>query len=170
MYYKIENKECDVYKKLHQMRSEEMQIGKDNLKAIEEKIGLEFVNYLGHNSQQNFRRTSKYNGFEFTEPEKVDLKIWKRHNEHTQIFIPNKRTKSGREMAEFLLNGLKGSIYNRPLKILGLTEKRKFTFPYVEVIGDLIIIYLGNNGTPQDKNVIEITRSEFERFNKTIGS
>ena len=37
MYYKIENKECEVYKKLHQMRTEEIQIGKENEKAIEEK-------------------------------------------------------------------------------------------------------------------------------------
>lgn len=164
MYYKIENKECEVYKKLHQMRTEEIQIGKDNEKAIEEKTGLKFETFLGHSGQQNFRRTTQYIGFKFTEPERVDLKIWQRDKEHPEIFVPNKRTKLGREMAEFLANGLKGSIYSKPIKILGLPEQRRFTFPYVEIFGDLILIYLGNNGEPKDENVIEITKREFEKL------
>jgi hypothetical protein len=94
----------------------------------------------------------------------VDLKIWQRDKEHSEIYVPNKRTKLGREMAEFLANGLKGSIYSKPIKILGLPEQRRFTFPYVEIVGDLILIYLGNNGEPKDENVIEITKREFERL------
>lgn len=73
MYYKIENKECEVYKKLHQMRTEEIQIGKENEKAIEEKTGLKFESYLGRSGQQNFSRTTEYFGFKFAEPQKVDL-------------------------------------------------------------------------------------------------
>lgn len=37
MYYKIENKECEVYKQLHELRKKEIQISKDNETAIEEK-------------------------------------------------------------------------------------------------------------------------------------
>jgi hypothetical protein len=164
MYYKIENKECEIYKKLHLMRTEEIQIGKENEKTLDEKIGLKFETYLGHHGQQNFRRTTQYIGFEFTEPEKVDMKLWQKHKEHSGIFIPNKRTKAGRDMAEFLANGLKSSHYKKPIQILGLPEQRRFTIPFVEIVGDLILIYLDNNSEPKDENIIEITKREFEQL------
>jgi hypothetical protein len=34
MYYKIENKECEVYKKLHEMRTFELQLDEENLSKI----------------------------------------------------------------------------------------------------------------------------------------
>ena len=168
MYYKIENKECEVYKKLHKMRTEEIQIFKDNVKAIEEKTGLKFEDSLGYHGQQNFRRTDQYLGFAFTEPERVDLKIWQIDKENSRIFIPNRRTKLGREMADFLANGLKGSIYSKPFDILKLSVKRRFIFPFVEIVGDIIIIFLGNDQEPKDPNVIEITRTEFEAIRKKL--
>ena len=168
MYYKIENKECEVYKKLHEMRTKEIQIGKDNIKAIEEKTGLKFENSFGYHGQQNFNRTDRYIGFEFTEPEKVDLKIWQIHKEHSKTFVPNRRTKLGREMAEFLANGLQGSLYSKPFEILGLRKTQRFTFPFVEIVGDVLIIFLGNDQEPKDPNVIEITKTEFESIRKKL--
>ena len=162
MYYKIENKECEVYKKLHEMRTEEIRIGEENKQAIREKSGLDFESYFGVQGQQTIRRVTEYIGFKFTEPEKVDLKVWKRHEKHADIFVPNRRTKSGREMSEFLANGLKGSIFYRPLEILGLEHPRKFTFPFVDIVGDIIVIFLDDQCEPTDENVIEITKREFD--------
>lgn len=163
MYYKIENKECDVYAELHALRTYEKQIEKENIEAITEKVGLEWKMEFGHTGQQNFRRVSSLMGFGFLETEKVDLKIWKRHKEHQDVFIPNTRTKLGREMQEFLQNGLKGSRYDKVLKILKLEELRKFTFPFVEIVKDgIIIIFLGDAHEPKDKNIIEITKREFQ--------
>jgi len=165
MYYKIENKECEVYKKLHELRTYEKQIEKENIEAIIEKVGLEWEMEFGHTGQQNFRRVSSLMGFGFLEPEKVDLKTWKRHKEHQDIFIPNTRTKSGREMQEFLSNGLKKSRYDKVLKILKLEELRKFTFPFVEIVkNENIIIFLGDAHEPKDKNVVEITKREFNEL------
>ena len=164
MYYKIENKECEVYKQLHQMRTEEIQIGKDNEKAIEEKTGLKFDTFLGNPGQQNFRRVTRFSGFEFLEPEKVDLKIWKRDKEHPEIFVPNNRTKLGREMADFLANGLKRSRYDRVWEILNLKSLKRFQFPYVEIVNDVIIISLDDEHEPSDENVIEITKREFNKL------
>ena len=163
MYYKIENKESDVYVKLHDMRTKELQIEKDNEKAIEEKTGLKWNTFLGYSGQQNFRRTTQFSGFKFTEPEKVDSKIWKEHSEHKGYFIPNRRTKIGREMSEFLWNGLKGSRYDIPFEILGTKHARSFVFPFVEIGNDdIIVIYLHEEYQLDNENIIEITKKEFE--------
>lgn len=164
MYYKIENKECKVYKELHELRTTELQIQDENEKAIEEKTGLKFKTFLGDSGQQNWRRVRQYNGFKFTTPNKVDLKIWKTDSEHKEIFVPNRKTKIGREMAEFLLNGLKGSCYDKVWKILKLEPLRKFTFPYVEIVGEVILIFLSDSQEPKDKNVIEITKRQFNEL------
>ena len=53
MYYKIVNKESEVYQRLHEMRTNELQIEKDNVSTIESKTGLKFESYLGRTGQQN---------------------------------------------------------------------------------------------------------------------
>lgn len=164
MFYKIENQECDVYKKLHELRRKEEQIELKNIASIIEKTGLKWENSFGRRGQQNFRRVSSFNGFEFTEVEKVDLKTWKRHKEHNEIFVPNTRTKLGREMQEFLSNGLEGSNFNTVIEILKLEDLRRFTFPYIEIAGKTITIYLDDNHEPKDENVIEITKKEFNEY------
>lgn len=164
MFYKIENKECQVYKELHALRTEELKIEKENIKAIKEKTGLKWQKTLGYHGQQTFRRVSFYIGFEFKEPEKVDLKIWKldQENHVHGVYVPNTRTKLGREMQQFLSNGLKGSDYRRVIEILKLDELRKFTFPFIEIAkNENIIVFLGDGHKPKDKNLIEITKSEF---------
>lgn len=164
MYYKITNTKSNVYKKLHELRTKERQIMKNNLAAIEEKVGLKFKTFLGHNSQQNFRRVPQFTGFKFLNPEKVDLNVWKIDKEHKDIYVPNRKTKVGREMAEFLLNGLEGSRYDAVFDILELEHLRKFSFPYVEICGKTITIFLGNDFEPKDKNLIEITKKEFDKI------
>lgn len=164
MYYKIENKESEVYKKLHEERIKEQQMELNNIASIIEKTGLNFDDYYGRRGQQNFRRVTSYSGFEFTEPEKVDLKIWKRHSKYNEIFVPNTRTKLGREMQEFLNNGLEGSMYNIINKILGLESLRRFTFPFVEIIGEKIILYIDDQYDLKDKEIIEITKREFNEL------
>lgn len=164
MYYKIENKDCEVYNRLHELRTAEYQIEKDNISAIEEKTGLKWDSFVGHSGQQNFRRTTQYTGFKFTEPEKVDLKIWQVYKENNEYFVPNKRTKLGREMQEFLSNGLKGTLYSKVWDILNLKHIGRFTFPFVEICGDLIIVYLDQKHVPKDENLIEITSVEADKI------
>lgn len=165
MYYKIENKDCEVYKKLHEMRTKELLISEENKQAIRDKSGLDFESFLGHSGQQNFRRVTQYTGFKFTEPEKVDLKIWQSDKTHSKIFVPNRRTKQGREMEKFLLNGLKGGHFTEPLEIMGLEHPRRFTFPFIEIAGEVILLYLDDQMEPKDENIIEITKCEFEKLN-----
>lgn len=166
MYYKITNKECEVYKKLHELRTRELEIEEENVLAIKTKTGLDFETFLGDKGQQNFNRVTEYVGFKFTEPEKVDLKIWKIDKDNPDIFVPNTKYKLGREMGEFLRNGLNGSKISKVFDILGITRKPKFTFPYVEIVDDVILLFFDHNHEPNDPNIVEITKKEFEELNR----
>jgi hypothetical protein len=165
MYYKIENIDCEVYMQLYNLRTTELDYEKKNLRLVEEKTGLKFKNTFGIHGQLNYNRVSIFMGFEFEEPEKVDLKIWKQHKEHQSIFVPNNRTKLGREMEDFLRYKLNKSNYWTVLKILKLEDLRKFNFPFIEILQDgIIIMYLGDAHEPKDENIIEITKREFNSF------
>lgn len=161
MYYKILNKECEVYKKLHELRTKELQIGIENEKAIKEKVVLEYKTFLGQSGQQNFDRVTRCDGFAFLKTENVDLDIWKEHRDYKGIYIPNKKTKQGKEMAKFLSSGLKRSSIIDLFDILGFQFNGTFTFPFLEIKKDVIILYLGSSQEPTDKNIIEITKKEF---------
>lgn len=161
MYYKIENKDCLVYKSLYDLRTKELKISKENVVSIEQKTGQTWETFLGNSSQQNFRRVPQFTGFKFNEPEKVCSKIWKNHDRHSDIFVPNRRTKDGREMSEFLLNRLQSSNYNQVFDILNLTHSNRFSFPYLEIVNEVIILYLRDE-EPVDENIVEITKKEFD--------
>ncbi len=163
MYYKIENKESEVYKKLHELRTNEFKIERDNLKSIEEKTGGDYKNTFGHHGQQNFFRVTRLEGFQFSKPEEICLKTWKEHKDNKGIFVPNRRTKEGKEMSEFLLN-LPKSSYIKITDILKIENERSFSFPFLEIKKDVLIIFLSGFSDPKDKNVIEITKKEFEEI------
>ncbi len=166
MYYKIINKDCEVYKALYALRAKELTIEKENREAIISKTGSDFKDFIGDTGQQNFRRVPIYGGFKFKNPEKINLKAWKQDPVNKGFFIPNRRTKDGREMAEFLLNGLKSSYYQDVFDILNVGDPRIFKFPYVEIVGDIIILYIDERFPLTDDNIIEITRPEFSNYLK----
>lgn len=167
MYYKIENKDSEVYRKLHEMRSHEIETNKRNLQAVKDRVGLDFYEFIGLVGQQNYWRTTQYEGFKFKEPEKVDPKVWVLDKDFPDYFVPNKRTKAGREMDKFL-NSMSSSHYRTPLNILGLPSLSKFKFPFIEIVGDLIVMHLDDQYTLDDPNIIEITSKEFFEILKTL--
>lgn len=162
MYYKITNQSSEVYQKLHQLRSRELQIEEENKKAIEAKTGMSWDVCLADSKQQQFRRVTQYFGFQFHQTDQVDTKIWKKHKKYPQIWEPNTRTKAGQEMNRFLRNGLDSSPYDEVFEILQLESLSRFTFPFVEICDETIILYLGDKHRPKDPNVVEITSVEFE--------
>lgn len=166
MYYKIVNKESEVYKKLHEMRTKELKWEEDNKTLINEKVGLEWDEFFGHGGQQNFGRVTEFVGFVFTEPEKVDPKVWKRSIDDNRVFVPNNRTKAGKEMNQFLSNGLNRHYFSVVFDCLGAEHPTgRFVFPYVEIFeDDIIIIYVDDRTIITDENVIEITSKEARSF------
>lgn len=168
MYYKIENKESEVYQQLFKMRSDELIFEEENKQAIKDFVGLDFSDSLGYSNQNSFSRTTEYIGFQFTEPEKVNLKDWRRDNDYPDVFIPNRKSKRGREISDFIRNGLKRSSFKKPFKILGLPITRRFTFPYIEIAGELVLVRLSDTQEPKSSDLIEITRSEFIKILEAI--
>ena len=163
MYYKITNRECDVYKKLHTLRSKEIQIEQDNLQAVRNLVGDDWSTYLGHVGQQNFLRVTDYEGFAFRHPENLPAKTWKEHKEGHGVYVPDLRTKKGREMKK-ALNGLKYSSVVRVYEIFGLDLFGHFIFPFVEICPDeTIVIYFDDKTDLCEKftEIEEITKKVF---------
>lgn len=160
MYYKIENKNCKVYKELRAMRENELLIEEANRKALAERISYTYENFYGYHGQQNINRVSTYIGFRFNESDKIDKSVWVPSKDDPGIYLPNNRTKAGKEMKLFLRTLNKGCLWE-VWEILDVPEIGCFQFPYVDIIGDIIIIYLDDKQEPKDKNVIEITKKEF---------
>ena len=169
MYYKITNKESEVYKRLHALRTEELAIGERNKKAIMDKIPYKWTKFVGSVGQQNFLRTTQYFAFKFEEPEKVDMNVWKRHKEYPECFVPDCRRKAGKDMKMFIDSLEKSSFFDLE-EILGTHHRGKFTLPFLEIAGDTLILFIDEKFEPKGVDFIEITKREFEelRTNKPL--
>lgn len=167
MHYKIVNKDCSLYKELHALRTKELEIGKKNIELIEEKVGQKFNSFLGSNSQQTVLRVPQYIGFEFEDNTKLDPKVWIKHKDHEHILVPNKKTKAGKEMHTFLRSELGNSFYNNVFDILGVDVSGNFTFPYLQIAGEILLLYIGDDIDPKNDKLIEITRKEFIELQQT---
>jgi len=163
MYYKLTNKESEVYKQLHALRTKELAIEERNEKAIRERFPDWNGNFIGQSGQQNYWRVSQYSGLEFTEPEKIDTTVWKSHNDFPQFFVPYKRTKAGKEIYDFFYFLEKSSLFDLE-SILKIDVSGYFSFPYLEIVGDVLILLLDSRFEPADENIIEITKREFEEL------
>ena len=166
MYYKILKQNSEIYKELKAFREKEILIEKKNQETIEKTIPHKWSKYLGYQGQQNFERVTTYSGFKFDDPEQVDSKIWRRHKENNDCFVPNLRTKAGREMRDFL-NNLDKSSFFKLRSILGFQSCGRFIFPYLEICGDVLILFLDDRWIPKNEIYIEITSKEFEELRKT---
>lgn len=167
MYYKITNKKSKLYKDLYNLRASEVEKEVTNKELVKQKVELEFENFLGQSGQQNFWRVTQYNGFLFKEPDKVNPQIWSKHKQYPQASVPNKKTKLGKEMYNFLNDGVeKGNLYDL-LEILDCSPVGKFAFPYLHIANEnTLILYVDDKFEPKDKNFIEITSKEFKELNK----
>lgn len=167
MYYKIVNKESKVYQQLHELRTEEQKIERENKEAVKNIVGDDWDNFFGQEGQQNYWRVTQYSGFEFKHPERLPQKTWKQHKEYPSIYVPNTRTKNGKMMENFL-NELQHSSITKVFSILGCELIGEFTFPFVEIgKDDVIVFYMSerfNDTLRKNKNIIEITSKEFEEI------
>lgn len=171
MYYKIINKDSGVYKQLYDLRKKEQKIEKSNKKMVKELIGQDFTHFIGKAGQQNFERVTQYSGFEFKHPEKLPPKVWVLDKQYGDkgCYVPNRRTKAGREMLEKLRTLPHSSIIN-VFRILECEMSGYFVFPYVEIgKDDVIVFYMSDrydDVLSKNKDIIEITKREFEELNK----
>lgn len=163
MYYKIVNQDSKVYQGIKSLLLKEEEIEVNNRKKLDEKIPYEWEVFYGSRGQQDFLRITRYSGFRFLNSAEVDTKVWRESKDG--MWFPNRRTKAGREMLDFLNNGMEKSWYNDPLKILGCGyDLPRFKFPFIEQCNDVIVVFLDDNHIPVSEDVIEITSKEFNEI------
>lgn len=163
MYFKITNKESEIYKRLHEQRTKEIDAENENRKIVEQKVVYPFTEFLGHHGQQNFRRVTIYSGFKFDLDEtNINPKIWRRDSEVKSCFVPNRRFKLGREISDLLSNGLNGFRFDIIFEIFGIEHPKTFKFPFMEICpdGDLVV-YFGEDYDFNSPDITEITKTEF---------
>lgn len=168
MFYKITDKESELYKKLHELRSKELKIEKENDAAVKQLVGDDWDQFSGWSGQQNFHRVTTYSGFAFKHPENLPPKTWKKHKEYEDIYVPDRRTKNGRAIAEALDN-LPHSSVICVFKILEMQMLGRFTFPYIEICDDETIVLFVDNKFDLEKKfqeVVEITKKEADELLK----
>lgn len=167
MYYKITNTESKVYKELYALRQEELLIERENRKAVENVVGCDWDNYRGRAGQQHFWRVTQYVGFVFNHPDRLPAKTWRQVKDTPDIYVPDTRTKNGKQIKKFL-DELPHSSIQKVFSILGCRLEGGFIFPYVEIgCDDVIVLYMSDRfdeTLSKNKDIIEITFKEFKEI------
>lgn len=161
MYYKMTNTSCEKYKQLRAFREKEIEIEKENRKAIEKIVRHPFDKFVGHSGQNSFDRVTRWRGFVFTDTKNIDERIWKTDKEFPDAYFPNRRYKEGKAMYE-RINALQKSSFFKFMELLGIEFIGRFSWPYIFISGDVLLFYLDDKFEPTDENFIEITKKEFD--------
>ena len=99
LYYKVENKDSDLYKKAKEFLTMEENLREAQRKAIESKV----PKFSKYKARKGFNRIVRYIGFVFDDKESIDPKVWKTKEEDGEMLsTPNLRTKVGKAMDKFL--------------------------------------------------------------------
>lgn len=168
MYYKVTAKESELYKKLHELRSKELKIEKENDAAVKKLVGDDWDHFSGYGGQMNLFRVTTRTGFAFKHPENLPPKTWKKHKEYHDIYVPDRRTKNGKAIAEALDNLPHSSVIS-VFDILDMELHGNFKFPYIEICDDeTIVLYVDDQFDLEKKfqEVQEITRKEANKLLK----
>lgn len=98
-FYKVQNKESDLFKKASEFLHNENELRNIQDEVVKEKL----PRFSYYKSMSGFTRIIQYVGFVFDDQQSIDPKVWKtKEVEGKMLSTPNLRTKAGKEMAEFL--------------------------------------------------------------------
>lgn len=98
-YYKVDNTNSILFKRTNEFLDMEEQLRKKQKETIEAHIP-KFSLYRG---ERGFTRIFRYTGFVFVDQDNIDAKVWNtKEVEGKMLSTPNRRTKAGRAMEDFL--------------------------------------------------------------------
>lgn len=175
LYYKVENKDCDLFKRANEFLAMEEKLRETQRKAIESELP-KFSKYKG---VKGFNRIVQYKGFIFDEKESIDPKVWKTKKENgVMLSTPNLRTKAGREMGEFLRSFKSTTVWDVD-RLLAIDEKRVYgsfypadLFVFNECVYILIDSQFRDVFEKNNTDIIEITNGEMTKaiddYNKQL--
>ena len=173
LYYKIENKDSDLFKKANEFLAMEDKLRETQRKAIESKV----PKFSKFKWSKGFNRIVRYIGFVFYENESIDPKVWKTKEENGEMLsTPNLRTKVGRAMDEFLRSFKRTNVWDID-RLLAIDEKTLYgsfypadLFIFDERIYIIIDSQFRDVFEKNNTDIIEITNGEMSKvvddFNK----
>lgn len=142
MFFKITKQNADLYNKLNDIliEAEEKKIEDEKLlsEAIPYKRG---EIYYGSRAWQGFSINIQYKGLSFEDGQDIDPKVWINKG---QYYIPNSRTKKGKEMRNILYKTGDTLVF----KILDLILPEiigRFTIPRVYHGNECLVVYVGED-------------------------
>lgn len=172
MYFKIENKDSELYSKVMKFIKDRRSLKINNMSKAENLVmeitGLEVDQFDLMISQGGFNLIPYVDGIKLRKPSTTTptgFMVKKGDKFHT----PNGRTKLGRQLQSFF-NNQKGVSYVCNLTILGLEDKslHRFRVPYVEEFNGVIVALIDSQYEPKStEDFIEITETEFNTLTKT---
>ena len=166
LYYKVENKDSDLFKRANEFLAMEEKLREIQRKAVELKLP-KFSKYA---VIKGFNRIVRYTGFVFDDKENIDPKVWKTKEENGEMLsTPNLRTKVGKAMNEFLCSFKRTSVWDVN-SLLAINEMRIYGSFYsanlFEFNNRIYIIIDSQFRDVFEKNntdIIEITNGEMTK-------
>lgn len=175
LYYKVENKDSDLYKKAKEFLTMEEKLRETQRKTIESQLP-KFSKYKG---RKGFYRIVQYTGFVFDDTESIDPKVWKTKEENGEMLsTPNLRTKVGKAMNEFLRSFQRTDVFDLH-RLLAIGEKyicgsfyNANLFEFNNRIYIIIDSQFRDEFEKNNMDVIEITNGEMTKaiddYNKRL--
>ena len=174
LYYKVENKDCDLYKRANEFLAMEEKLRETQRKAIESKV----PKFSKFKVRKGFFRIVQYIGFVFDENESIDPKVWKKEEDGEMLSVPNLRTKVGKAMNEFLRSFKRTDVFDLH-RLLAIGEKdicgsfyNANLFEFNNRIYIIIDSQFRDEFEKNNMDVIEITNGEMtkavDEYNKRL--
>lgn len=174
-YYKVEDTNSILFKKANEFLDMEEQLRQKQKETIEALIP-KFSLYRG---ERVFTRIVRYTGFVFVDQDNIDPKIWNtKEVEGKMLSTPNRRTKVGRKMDDFLKSFKRTTFWDVD-SLLGI-EIRSFAgiffpsnlFRYNGCVYIIIDTQFREVFEEKNSDAIEITYGEIQtaisEYNKSI--
>lgn len=166
IYYKVENKDSELFRKASDFLAMEERLSEEQKAAVIAKVP-KFKTYRG---EKGFDRIVKFTGFVFDDPQNIDSKVWKTEKvDGKMLSTPNRRTKAGREMWNFLCSFERTTMWDVD-RLLGIGKESIFGSFYPADLfkfNDRIYILIDSQFREEfEKNytdIIEITHGEITK-------
>lgn len=165
MYFKITNKESELYKKLEAYIKKRRHQKNTNYNLIKEFLQVDFNQALC--SSGGFLCLPSIKGI--VPLSKKEIEGMKPDKQYPNVLFPNKRTKKGKEIDEFL-NNLPNWWYKEEVILLPVRKTNspsgiKFSTPYIEIIDETIIVRVDKCFQPYEtEDFTEITETHFMKI------
>ena len=166
IYYKVENKDSDLYKRTNEFLAMEEKLRETQRNAIESKV----PKFSKYKCVKGFNRIVQYTGFIFDDTESIDPKVWKTKEENGVMHsTPNLRTKAGKAMGEFLKSFKRTTVWDVD-RLLAIDVKSIYgsfypanLFVFNECVYIMIDSQFRDVFEKNNTDVIEITNGEITK-------